>query len=54
MTQVEIYNEAFFSERMIRRDSQFSFKNFHLGKMKMHDKYKKFYKDLKKQIKLHN
>lgn len=51
MFQVEIHNESFFSERMIRRESQFSFENYQLGKTKMQVKDKKFYKDLNKQIK---
>lgn len=51
MSQVEISNDSFFSERMIRRESQFSFENYRLGKAKMNGRYKKFYKELNKQIK---
>lgn len=51
MSQIEVSNDIYFSERMNRREANFSFKNRRLSEMKMRQCDKKFYKELSKQIK---
>lgn len=51
MSQIEVSNEVYFSERMNRRESNYSFENRRLGETKMRQCDKKFYKELNKKIK---
>lgn len=51
MSQIEVSNDIYFSERMNRREANFSFENRRVSEAKMRQCDKKFYKGLNKQIK---